>query len=150
MSSKRVRMMTPPRLMLRIFSFLHVLFYRLSAGRIGARINGLPVLLLTTVGRKTGRPRTKPVAYMQVGVDHVIAPGVVENPAWYLNLKSNPEASIQTGATIKYVLTREAGPDEHSRLWAQAPAYWNEYQASASNMLPLVILRNLTAQSQGD
>jgi len=133
--------MIPPLWLLRIFSALHVFIYRLSGGRLGAMMNGLPVLLLTTTGRKSGRPRTLPLVYMRDEADYIIAPGVLERPAWYLNLRAHPQATIQIGTSAIQVNAQEAHGDERRRLWAQAPAYWHDYQKRAKAELPVIILQ---------
>ena len=127
--------------LLRIFSSLHVLAYRLSGGRLGRTMNGMPVLLLTTTGRMTGKPRTVPVVYLRDGADYVIMPGVVENPAWLLNLRVNPQARIQVGVSVMPVGAHEANGEERRRLWVRAPAYWHDYQKAAKSEFPFILLR---------
>lgn len=131
----------PPTVMLKLPSNLHVMMYRLSGGRLGKAMNGLPVLLLTTTGRKSGVARTKPVVFLREGEHLIIAPGVVERPDWYLNLKKTPQATIRIGSATRHVQAVEADPEERSRLWEQVPEYWKDYQKKAKNELPLMILR---------
>jgi deazaflavin-dependent oxidoreductase (nitroreductase family) len=127
--------------MLKLSSKLHVLMYRLSGGRLGKAMNGLPVLLLSTTGRKSGVARTKPVVFLREGEDLIIAPGVLERPDWYLNLKKSPRVTIQIGNSTRQVQAIEADPEERSRLWEKVPEYWRDYQKKAKNELPLIILR---------
>ena len=85
---------------LRVFSRVHITFYRWTGGIIGERIFGNQMLLLTTTGRKTGQPRTTPVGYLVDGDALVIvagAAGVAKHPDWWLNLESHPEALVQVG-----------------------------------------------------
>src|SRR5437763_6838451 len=85
---------------LRVFSRVHITFYRWTGGIIGERIFGNRMLLLTTTGRKTGQPRAKPVAYLTDGDDLVIvagAAGAGQHPDWWLNLESHPVAQVQVG-----------------------------------------------------
>ena len=80
---------------LRVFSRIHITVYRWTGGIIGERIFGNRMLLLTTTGRKTGQPRTRPVAYLTDGDVLVIvagAAGAEKHPDWWLNLQSHPEA----------------------------------------------------------
>ena len=75
--------------------------YRKTGGRIGGKfLNGAPVLLLTTTGRKSGQPRTTPLLYLADG-DRVIVVaskgGLPTNPLWYLNLKADPNVTVQIG-----------------------------------------------------
>ena len=130
-----------PMWLLRIFISIHMLFYRLSGGSLGKTMNGMPVLLLTTTGRKTGKQHTVPVVYLSDGDDYVITLGVVERPAWLLNLRSQPHASIQVGTSRLKVEAREASEEERRRLWALAPAYWHDYQKTAKSEFPFILLR---------
>src|SRR5437764_8587794 len=87
-------------IVLRILSKVHISVYRWTGGIIGGRIFGNQVLLLTTTGRKTGQPRTTPVAYLTDGDAMIIvggAAGAEKHPAWWLNLQSHPEAQVQIG-----------------------------------------------------
>src|SRR5947209_18744027 len=81
-----------------VFCRAHITLYRWTGGIIGERIFGNRMLLLTTTGRKTGQPRTKPVAYLVDGDALVIvagASGAAKHPDWWLNLQSHHEALIQ-------------------------------------------------------
>ena len=133
--------MPPPLWLLRIYSSLHVFLYKLSSGRLGATTNGMPVLLLTTSGRRTGQSHTVPLVYMRDGTDYVVAPGVLERPAWYLNLRTNFWATIQNGPSLMPVEARQARGDERRRLWARVPPYWHDYQSSHRGEMPLMILK---------
>jgi len=133
----------PPMWLLRIFIFFHMFFYRLSDGRLANTINGMPVLLLTTTGRKTGQPRTVPVVYLQDGIDYAVTVGVVERPAWLLNLRAHPFARIQIRSSRLKVAAHEASEEERHRLWSRAPAYWHDYQKAASSEFPFILLRQI-------
>src|SRR5688500_3357226 len=76
------------------FTDLHTAAYKLTGGRIGGRAMGAPVVLLESVGRKTGKRRTHPLICLEDGDDLVVVAskgGIDKHPAWYLNLKANPE-----------------------------------------------------------
>jgi deazaflavin-dependent oxidoreductase (nitroreductase family) len=126
--------------MLRLTTAVHVALYRLSGGRLGATMNGMPVLLLTTRGRRSGLARTVPLVYLRSGTDYVIGAGIRERPAWYLNLCADPRATIQMGVHQLAVDARQAQGDERQRLWAQTPAYWDNYQKRAQGELPMMVL----------
>jgi deazaflavin-dependent oxidoreductase (nitroreductase family) len=82
----------------RLFPRLHVQVYRLSRGRIGGRRSGLPILLLTTRGRKSGQARVSPLLYMPDGPTCVVVAansGIDRPPAWWLNLVANPQANVR-------------------------------------------------------
>jgi F420H(2)-dependent quinone reductase len=122
------------------------LVYRISAGRLGERQLAYSILLLHTIGRKTGRTRTHALLYIRDGGDFVVCAsnfGSSHHPAWYLNLRSDPTARIQVGQSEYQVSARTAGAEERRRLWpdilAVRPQY-ADYQAATTRELPLVIL----------
>lgn len=132
---------------MKLLSKLHVALYRTSGGRIAGRFGKTaPVLLLTTTGRKTGKRRTTPLLFVEEAGRYVIVAsvgGAPRQPAWYLNLRSNPEATIQVGKRKLAVRAETAEPEERSRLWGQVtqmyPRY-DSYQAKTSREIPVVIL----------
>jgi deazaflavin-dependent oxidoreductase (nitroreductase family) len=132
---------------LKLVSSLHVALFRASGGRIGGRLRGnLPVLLLTTTGRKSGKQRTTPLLYVRDGEQYVIVAsvgGAPKHPAWHLNLQNNPAATIQIGTRRIAVSAKTATPDERTRLWslvtAMYPGY-DAYQAKTSREIPVVVL----------
>jgi deazaflavin-dependent oxidoreductase (nitroreductase family) len=120
--------------------------YRLSGGRLGEQQLAYSILLLHTVGRKTGRTRTHALLYIRDGENFVVCAsnfGSPRHPAWYLNLMANPRAGIQAGQAEHGVSARTAGPDERRELWprflAVRPQY-AEYQAATAREIPIVIL----------
>ena len=131
----------PLKWMVRLGAGAHVFFCRLSGGAIGKTFNGQPVLLLTSTGRKSGKPHTTPLVYLRDGPNFVVAPGLIHNPAWYLNLKTAPRATIQIGNSTRAIEAEEARPEERSRLWAMAPPYWNDYQKVRADLIPVMVLR---------
>lgn len=125
---------------------VHPKLYRWSGGRIGGQIMGLPVLLLTTTGRKSGLARTKALLYLPRDQDFVVIASVLgepRHPYWWLNLEANPNASIEIGSTRYAVRAREAEGEEREQLWraftAKTPAY-DEYQAQTARRIPVVVL----------
>ena len=84
------------RFMRRLTTPIHRGLYRLTGGRLGGKAVGMPILLLTTTGRKSGKPRTRPVGYLPDGDTYVVvaaAGGVPQHPDWYLNLRDNPSVT---------------------------------------------------------
>ncbi|NKY33246.1 nitroreductase family deazaflavin-dependent oxidoreductase [Nocardia speluncae] len=124
----------------------HVARYEETGGEVGYVWNGAHILLLTTTGRKTGRPRTSALIYGRDGADYLVvasAGGAMKHPAWYLNLDANPGAEIQIKAERVRVTARTATPAERPRLWALATEYWpnyDVYQTRTSRVIPLVVL----------
>jgi deazaflavin-dependent oxidoreductase (nitroreductase family) len=126
---------------------LHIAAYRLSHGLVGHRIPGLAsTLLLDHVGAKSGVERTSPLLYIEDGPNLVIVAskgGYPSHPAWFHNLRANPEATVQVGSERRPVRARVATPAERARLWPRAvDAYggYAEYQSRTGREIPLVIL----------
>ncbi len=97
--------------------------YQISGGRLGSTLPGqLPILLLTTTGRRSGLSRTHPLGYLTVEDGYaVIASNAGEplHPAWYHHLKTNPEATVQAGTHRVMIRAREARGEERAQLWAE-------------------------------
>jgi deazaflavin-dependent oxidoreductase (nitroreductase family) len=127
---------------------LHRLLYRVSGGRLGGRVWDLPVVLLTTTGRRSGKARTVPLCSLSDGDDVVVIAsygGLDQPPAWWLNLEANPHAELLSGREQRAVTARNANPEERARLWAEltsrAPGYL-EYERRTSREIPVVILQS--------
>ncbi len=140
---------------LRVTGTLHRTLYVRTSGRIGGKLRGGPVLLLTTTGRKTGQARTRPVSYLRDGDNLVLiasAGGAPHHPAWYLNLQSNPRVRIQQGGTTRTMLARSADRSERARLWQgvlqQYPVAAG-YQRRTGREIPVVILRPVRTAQPG-
>ena len=129
-----------------ILSLLNFL-YTSTGGRIGGRMNGGDVLLLTTTGRKSGKRRTVPLIYIMDGSAYVITAsmgGAAKNPAWFFNIRSNPQATIQVKDKRMNVMGEVAGPEKRGELWARLVAampFYADYQKRTSREIPMVILR---------
>jgi deazaflavin-dependent oxidoreductase (nitroreductase family) len=124
----------------------HRALYLLSGGRIGGSIWGLPILLLTTRGRQSGKARTTPLCFMPDGRDLVVIAsngGMDWFPAWWLNLTADPHATVRVGRRRLTVVAREVSPAERERLWAAvtatAPGYLR-YEARTQRSIPLGVL----------
>ena len=143
-----------PKLLSRLFRFIMsiaVFLYRLTGGKLGGRVQGLRVLLLTTTGRKTGKNRTTPLGYFEHDGGYVIIgsnAGFDTHPAWFHNLKGNPHAAVEVNDRQFEASAEIVGPDERGQLWARlieaAPAYAN-YAIKTSREIPLVALRPVKA-----
>lgn len=135
------------KLFFRVFTGIHIFFYRLTGGRFGGKVQGLRVLLLTTTGRKTGKARTTPLGHFEQQGGYVIIAsnaGFDAHPSWFLNLKSNPHATIQLGDNRLDVSAEIAGSDKRGPLWSRlielAPGYAG-YEKETKREIPIVILR---------
>jgi len=131
----------------RIFMALGTYLYKISNGKIGGKISGLEVLLLTTTGRKTGKQRTTPLGYFKDGQGRYVIigsnAGFDTHPAWFHNLKSQPHVTIQVKDKRLEVDAEVAGLEKRNQLWAQllklAPFYDN-YTKKTSREIPVEIL----------
>jgi deazaflavin-dependent oxidoreductase (nitroreductase family) len=129
-----------------LFWKIHPWLYRLTGGRLLGRISGVPILLLTTKGRKSGAPRTTPLMYFPHQSNYVVAAsfaGEPRHPAWWLNLLADPSATVQVGTHVVPVRAREAKGDERSRLWSAIvgkDASFAEYERRTSRVIPVVVL----------
>ena len=130
----------------RTISKLNAALYRASGGRLGATVRGAPVLLLTTIGRRTGKPRTAPLLYLEDGDDLAVVAsygGSPTHPIWFQNLLANPDAEVEIGRERRRVRARVAEPAERARLWAllagMYPPY-QDYQRKTTREIPVVIL----------
>jgi deazaflavin-dependent oxidoreductase (nitroreductase family) len=128
------------------FGRMHRGVYRATGGRIGHNLAGLPMLLLTTAGRKSGEPRTTPLTYMDDGDHWVIVGsnnGGPTDPAWWLNLQADPNAAVQVRDMQHPVRAHLAEGDERARLWpalkTHNPAY-ARYEQKTTREIPVVVL----------
>jgi F420H(2)-dependent quinone reductase len=124
----------------------HNALYRASGGRIGGRLLGMPVLLLITKGRRSGKPRIIPLLYLCDGEALVVVAsngGSDYVPAWWLNLRANPDAEVEIGRGRTRVRARQASPSEHARLWpeftSRVSAY-ADYANRTTREIPVVML----------
>jgi deazaflavin-dependent oxidoreductase (nitroreductase family) len=123
-----------------------VYLYNVSGGRIGGKMGKLPVLLLTTTGRKSGKQRTLSLVYIMDDSAYVItasAGGADKHPGWFFNIRSNPQATIQVKDKHIKVKAEVAGQEKKSELWARlvevAPNFAG-YEKRTSREIPMVIL----------
>ncbi|HEX6461563.1 MAG TPA: nitroreductase/quinone reductase family protein [Thermoleophilaceae bacterium] len=124
--------------------------YRWSGGRLGGHLPGMPgarILLLDHVGAKSGIRRTSPVMYHRDG--HLIAvaaskAGQPTNPAWFHNLRANPDTTIQIASEIRHVRARVASDAERKELWPMFVAFYPGYsfyeRLAGDRTIPIVIL----------
>jgi deazaflavin-dependent oxidoreductase (nitroreductase family) len=119
--------------------------YRRTNGKLGARLLWFPAALLTTIGRKSGQPRTTATLYLRDG-DRVVVPasfgGRAEHPRWYLNLKSNPKVEVQIRDEQLKLVARDATDEERNRYWPPLirmyPPY-KGYRDATDRVIPLVV-----------
>jgi deazaflavin-dependent oxidoreductase (nitroreductase family) len=133
---------------------IHAAVYRRSRGRILGKVGGQPVLLLSTVGRRTGSPRTTPLQYLKSGKAFVVVAsnaGAARPPAWYWNLRANPRVRVQVGAVTGDVRARELMGDERTALWQRltdANRHLERAADQAGRELPLLHLEPLPSTTE--
>lgn len=107
--------------LLKFTSMAHRFLYRLTGGAIGGTAVGLPVALLTTIGRKSGQPRVTPVVYSagDNGEVYMVGSltGMSTHPQWYYNMKATPEVDVQLGRKKLKMVARQATPEERPSVW---------------------------------
>ena len=125
----------------------HTAIYRAPGGRIGHRVPGAPaVLLLDHVGAKSGTRRTSPLVYGQDGQNLVLVAskgGYPKNPAWFHNLRANPDTTVQVGSQRREVHARVAEGEERERLWSLMVGVYSGYESyrrRTEREIPLVVL----------
>jgi len=134
--------------MMRTIFALIVYLYRISGGRIGGRLGTTDLLLLTTTGRKSGKQRTLPLAYIRDGDAYVItasANGSPRHPGWFFNLRSNPQVTIQVRKEVMSATAEIASPEKRSELWQRllqiAPAFADYEKRTQGREIPMVLVR---------
>jgi len=129
---------------------VHVALYRRSGGKLGGHFPGLPaarILLLDHTGAKSGVRRTSPLMYHDEGDMVAVAAskgGQPTNPAWFHNLKANPDTTIQIGGEVRNVHARVASDEERGCLWPKFVAFYPGYdffqRHAKRRKIPIVIL----------
>jgi deazaflavin-dependent oxidoreductase (nitroreductase family) len=121
--------------------------FRANGGKVGGQFAGANLLILRTIGAKSGELRESPVAYFadDDGSMVVVASkaGLPTNPAWYHNLKANPKLDVEVGTATLPVTAEEITGSEYEAKWAEivakAPGF-GEYQKKTTRVIPLVRL----------
>jgi deazaflavin-dependent oxidoreductase (nitroreductase family) len=147
-------MTTPPRalnsagtgVVIKWMSRINTWLYKATGGRIGGKfLQGAPVALLTTTGRKTGQPRVSPLLYLRDGDRVVVVAshgGREKNPMWYLNLKANPQVQVQIKKEVLNLTARDATEEERAKYWPQLVKMYSsyeDYQSWTDRKIPIVI-----------
>lgn len=147
-------MANPPRalnsagtgVLIKWMSRLNTAAYKVSGGRVGGKfLQGAPVALLTTIGRKTGQPRVSPLLFLRDGDRVVLVAsqgGRANNPMWYLNLKANPKVTVQVKKEVLQLTARDATEAEREHYWPQLVAIYSsfdDYQSWTDRVIPIII-----------
>jgi deazaflavin-dependent oxidoreductase (nitroreductase family) len=135
------------KFLFKIFLAIQVGMYRLSGGKLGGSMNGFKILLLTTVGRKSGKSHTTPLGCFDHKDGYVIVAsnaGQPTNPAWFHNLMSNPRVKVQVLDKVISVTAEVLSGEARAQVWQKvittAPGYAG-YEKKTTREIPLVLLR---------
>jgi deazaflavin-dependent oxidoreductase (nitroreductase family) len=126
---------------------MQIALFRLTTGRALSTLSGMPVLLLTSVGGKTGKRRTTPLMYIRDGDSYVVTAsnsGSDKQPGWFHNLRASPQAHIEVPGMRLDAAASVATQAERDRLWPQLVAkapFYDAYQHATTRLIPMVILR---------
>lgn len=124
----------------------HAHRYLATGGQDGHIWEGVPTLLLTTTGRRSGEPRTTPLIYGRDGDRYLVVAsrgGAPSHPAWYENLVAQPEVQVQVMADRFNARARTAAAAEKPALWKTMTSIWpayDEYQQRTDRAIPVVVL----------
>ena len=124
----------------------HVAKYRETDGEVGYEWNGATCLLLTTIGRRSGEPRTVPLIFAADGERCIVVAskgGAPEHPQWYRNLSMTPTVQVQVKGDRFTATARTVESDERDRCWTLAAAGWpnyDEYTKRTTRVIPVVVL----------
>ena len=127
----------------------HLELYLATNGEEGFHLRGAPVLILTTIGRRTGAERPTPLMFGEDGENFVVVAslaGATDHPYWYLNLEAHPEAQVQVKAARYAVRARTAEGAERQRLWQLMTGVYStyeEYQQRTERQIPVVVLERV-------
>lgn len=141
----------PDAVMLAADKFTQFLYWA-TDGRLGERQLSYSILLLHTIGRKTGKRRTHALLYFRDGDNLVVCAsnnGSPRPPAWYLNIQANPRVRVQHGRIQREVIAETVGPEERERLWKillEVRSQFADYQQTTSRVFPIVLLKPLLAE----
>ena len=134
-------------IVVKIMSWLNVVAYRATGGRLGGTfLRGAPVCLVTVIGRKTGEPHIIPLLYLADGDDLIIVAskgGMSKHPVWYLNLVANPRCEVEIGNSRTSMVARRVSAEEKAALWPRLCAMYPDYdgyQARTERDIPVLRL----------
>jgi deazaflavin-dependent oxidoreductase (nitroreductase family) len=134
------------RALQRFFMGVHVFFYQRTSGVVGGNLAGRSMLLLTTIGRKSGQERITPIFFFADKDRFVLIGsngGAAQHPQWWRNLQAHPQARVQIGKHIVAVTAHQAVGEERQRLWSLITARYPNfaaYQKRTTREIPVVVL----------
>lgn len=140
-----------PDIGFKAFTGLHRRIFDLTDGRFAGKLAGMPVVKISTIGRKTGKQRHTMLSSPVHSADRVVLVaskgGAPRHPAWYLNLRDQPQVTITMLGTVRTMVARTATEAEKTELWPQIVATYQgygNYQKRTDRDIPVVILEPAT------
>lgn len=121
----------PPRWVMKLFTRLNVIVYKLSGGRLMNKLAGMPIVLVEMKGARSGKVRTIPLMYVPHDQGFVLVAsqgGAPRHPVWYHNLVAHPEVRITYEGKTTDMVARRAGAEEKAQLWPTCVEYYPPYQ----------------------
>jgi deazaflavin-dependent oxidoreductase (nitroreductase family) len=126
---------------------IHRAIFNISKGRIFGRAFGMPLIELVTIGRRSGKARATMLSVPIIDGDSLVLVASVggddRHPAWYLNLRSNPEVGVTIAGLTRTMIARIATEEERAELWPQIISVFDgyaRYQKRTERPIPVVIL----------
>ena len=123
--------------------------FRANGGKVGGQFEGAPMVLLRTIGARSGEERVNPLVYQPVG-DHIAIfgskAGAPTHPAWYHNLLANPDVTVELGPDTVPMRARVADGEERERIWSRQKEImpgFADYEANTTRVIPVVILERV-------
>jgi deazaflavin-dependent oxidoreductase (nitroreductase family) len=123
--------------------------FRANGGKVGGQFEGAPMVLLHTVGARSGEERVNPLVYQADGDRIAIfgsKAGAPTHPAWYHNLLANPDVTVELGPDTVPMRARVAEPDERERIWSRQKEImpgFADYEANTTRVIPVVFLERV-------
>ena len=133
----------------KLFSKVHQFVYRISKGRVGARLAGIDMVVIHCIGRKSGLGRPTPIACYPYGNNVAVVAsnnGADKDPVWWLNLKAHPEVNVQLGRETFRVVAEEIVGQAREDLWPEIVRLnptQQRHQDHTSRVLPVIYLRRV-------
>jgi deazaflavin-dependent oxidoreductase (nitroreductase family) len=137
--------------LIKLFTRLNAFLVRATGGRVGGRMGGQSILVLTTAGRRSGQPRAVPLSYYRDGTRYLVVAsnwGKPGQPDWLLNLRQQPRAAVLVQGQTVSVQASEASGDEYARLWplvTRQNSQYLAYQRQTPRQIAVVILTPVDA-----
>jgi deazaflavin-dependent oxidoreductase (nitroreductase family) len=135
----------PPRWVLKLFTKINVFVYKLSGGRLMNKLSGMPIVVITMTGAKSGRRKTIPLMYVPHDQGFILVAsqgGAPKHPAWYYNLVKYPQIDITYDGQTRKFTARQVDDEEKAALWPTCVEYYppyDQYQKRTERNIPVFL-----------